>query len=324
MRILIEGKSYKDYLAKCHEAFRTGLRALFDARSFGDGYPDYSPSVKTYAQIIQRTFSDVSPDIIIGDSYYPDDLEGFNYAGMADLSPLRSFILGDYWFIAEKYHEGFVAFAQKNKIDFILSYFPQPLKIWSASPIGRRMAYLPPCFDPRIFNNWQVEKTHDVGFLAAGTTEYNPCYPERFSIHQKLLERKDLKYLWAFHPGWKSHIDVPPLVGVGFSKAINSCRLFITTSGIYKNPHAKYVEIMASHTVLLADEPEAAGRLHLQDGVNYIRVSESDILEKIDWCLARPEICQKIAEAGYRTAMRHHTCYTRAWEFYEATMATLK
>jgi hypothetical protein len=243
----------KSYLAKCHEAFRTGLRAMFDTRCFGRGYPGYwpfGPFVKTYAQIIQRVFPDTPPDIIIPSSSRPN-LGGLKYAGIADIDVPKAVVFGDYWHTAEHHYDRFVNLVQENRGNYILSYFPQSLEIWADSPIADRFIYLPPSFDPRIFNDWQMEKAYDVGFLAAGTTEHSPFYPERSAIHQKLLRNKKLKYLWAPHPGRGRFPADHPLVGNGFSKAINSCQLFITTGGTYRNAHAKYVEDFGFQDVIV-------------------------------------------------------------------------
>ena len=318
MRILIVGKSFKDYLAKCHEAFRTGLRASFDTRCFGKGYPGYWPFLRSYEQIIRRVFPDSPPDLLVADYYYPYDKCGFEYLGIADVRVLKCLIFGDYWEATSLYYDQFINFIQKSGVDYILSYFPQPIDIWANTPIADRFIYLPPCYDPTIFNDWQMEKIYDVGFLAAGTSTFSDFYPERFAIHQKLLKHKWIKYLWAPHPGWKKHTKHSPLVGPGFSRAINSCRLFLTTGGIHRNAHAKYVEILASRTVLMADEPVGAERIGLEDGFNYVKVSLDDVMDKIDYYLAAPDLCNKIAENGYITALRYHTCYTRAVEFHEA------
>ena len=326
MRILIESKSYEYYLAKCHEAFRTGLRALFDVRCFGQGYPGYWPSklfIKTYAQIVPQMFPDSPPDLLVADSYYPHDVGGFKYAGLADLDIPKAIVLGDYWDM-ETNRGGFVEFVQRNGLDFILSYFLQPLEIWAGTPIADRFIYLPPSFDPRIFNDWQMEKTYDVGFLANGTTEFSPFYPERFNIHQKLLKRQGLHYLWAPHPGWKRHKMTSPLVGKNFSKAINSCRIFITSGGIYRNAQPKIIEALASKTLLMSDEPVGADRIGLQDELNYVRITEDDVLEKVEYYLEHPDLCAAIAENGYQLALHRHSCYTRAVEFYKQVSGRLQ
>lgn len=308
----------RQYIAKCHEAFRTGLRAMFDARCFGKGYPGYWRFAKTYSEIIRRVFRDATPDLVITDHNYPYDPRGFKYAGISDISVNKAIIFSDYWEIAEHYRDEFVRFIRDNKVNFILSYFSQPLEIWEGSPIEKSFICLPPSFDPVIFNDWQMPKIYDVGFLAAGTNQPSSFYPERFRIHQTILKSAKLRYLWAPHPGWGNFSDKHPLVGRGFSRAINSCRMFITTGGIYRNAHAKYVEILASGTLLMADEPVNFERLRLHDGVNYVKISEQDVMDKIEYYLDRPDLCAKIAENGYNTALRYHTCYARALDFREA------
>ena len=318
MRILIEGRSYRDYIAKCHEAFRTGLRALFDVRCFGKGYAGYSRFVKTYEQVVKRTFAECPFDILIADSYFPEEPQGFKYRGIQDVIGLKSFILGDYWELAEHHFNEFAEFVQRNRIDIVLTYFPQPMEIWAGSPIGDRFVYLPPSFDPTIFNDWGLEKKYDVGFLAAGTTERLPLYPERFNIHARLLECRDIKYFCSSHPGWGWHRENHPLVGAGFSKAINQCRMFITTAGRYRNAHAKYIEILASSTLLLAEEPIGAEAIRLKNGINYVRITKDDVIDKVRYYLDKPELCERIARQGYADALKYHSCYSRAFDFYAA------
>ncbi len=323
MRILIEGENLTYYLAKCHEAFRTGLRACFDTRCFGKGYPRYNHFLKTFDQIQERMFPDEPPDLIIPCTWNPAKVEcGFRYSGLAESSIPKALYLADYWSEAGEQLDRYIDLVCKHRIEMIPSYFPQPLDMWKETPLGELLVYMPPCVDPAIFNDWQMKKTYDVGFLAAGTVNIEALYPERRAIHQKILERKDLRYLWAEHPGWKQNRE-SPLVGKNFSRAINSCRIFVTTGGIYRNANAKYIEILASNTLLLADEPIGGDLLGLRDGINYVAVNEQNILEKVDYYLCRPGLSGQIAEQGYLLAMRRHSCYARAMDFYEAVRARM-
>ncbi len=311
-RVLIEGENLSGYLAKCHEAFRTGLRATFDARCFGAGYPGFDPDIKTYSQILKHVFPDGEPDVILLGRYEANTPA---YAGLADVAPLKGLVLSDYWVIRDERFEEFVELIERNRIDFILSYFPQPAEIWGQTSIRDRFIYFPVSFDPAIFKDWEVGKSYDVGFLADGTAVYKHFYPERQRIHTRLLQNPRIRYLWAEHPGFKIFEEPHPLVGENFSKAMNSCRIFITTASRHQNPHAKYVESIASKTMLLADEPMGAAELRLEDGVNYVRMTEDTIFDLLDYYLAHPDLCEEIAERGYRTALQYHTCYARARDF---------
>ncbi|MCC6952994.1 MAG: glycosyltransferase [Deltaproteobacteria bacterium] len=315
MRVLFVANDDSDYLAKCHEAFRTGLRRMLDVRMFGRGYPGYDPTLTTYAQIIPHIFPDAQPDLIIAE-LNADPPTGFTVADASGLSIPVATILGDYWNYHGEKGALLASFLEQRGIDLVLSYFLQGLELFEGTPLASRFCVMPPSVDPQIYNDWQQPKIYDVGFLAAGTTEYTNFYPERFQIHERLKSRSDLRYLWAAHPGWGRHSTSHPLVGKNFSKAINSCRTFVTTGGVFRSAHAKYVEILASRTVLLADTPIGAELLGLQDGVNYVAINPDNVEEKLAYLLANPDICERIAEEGYRLALSQHSCYSRALDFY--------
>lgn len=316
MRILIVGENLSDYLAKCHEALRTGLRRVHHATAYGKGYPGHKPSLGTYEEILREIFPEKHPELLIADfslSSHPREW-GFPYEGLDRVNVPKAIVLGDFWNVTESDPEAFLRFLEHYDIGTVFCYFPAAVRFFAKTRLASRFQPLLPCFDPEIFNDWRMDKAYDVGFLAAGTSEYTDFYPERFHIHQKLLQKEGIKYLWGAHPGWQRHAAEHPLVGTGFSRAINSCRLFITTAGKYRHPNPKYLEILASRTVLLAETPEDAELLGLQDGVNYVGISQENVLERVDYYLARPELCEQIAESGQRLALQHHNCYVRAIE----------
>lgn len=315
MKILIEGENLAGYLAKCHEAFRTGVAALHQAKFFGKGYETFSRFSKSYQDIVKKTYGEEPFDILIASSFNPrTPNKDFDYSGISSIEAKKAIFLCDYWSEAEPHFDEYVDFILRNKIDFIFSLFPQPLNNWGGSPIADRLIYMPPTFDPSIFKDWSIEKRYDVGFLADGTVARSSFYPERYEIHQKLASA-DFEYLWASHPGWGYHKKDAPLVGVNFSKAINSCRMFVTTGGIYKNPQPKIFEILASKALLLSDEPINETDLGLVDGVNYIKISADNILDKVHYFKRNPDELNSIAEAGYRLALSKHSCYARALDF---------
>lgn len=321
MRILFAARNIKFYLAKLHEAFRTGLSRMYDTHFFGKGYPGYNPFLRSYPQIVRHSFKNVRPDLIIADCQFFESVERpfrFKWDNLKACGIPTAMILPDFWDIHNRYKDAFVEFIQNQGISFIFSYFKQPLQLWQNTEIDGRILFLPPCFDPEIFNDWQVSKTYDVGFLGAGTTEKSSNYPDRYEIHRKLLSKKGLKYLYAEHPGWKRFRRPHPLVGVNFSHAINSCKIFITTSGNLQHVHPKIIEALASKTCLFSDEPVGMTDLGLVDGIHYIKITPDTVIDKIDYYLTRPDLIEEIAENGYCLAMQRHTNYARAFDFYKA------
>ncbi|MSM40299.1 MAG: glycosyltransferase [Geobacter sp.] len=316
MRILFIGDCEADYLAKCHEALRTGLRCSFDTRMFGKGYEGYDPSLKSYGEIIRHTFPDVRPDLLITAFDLTPPAFGLPFAGLDQAGVSSAIVLGDYWNVTEGNSDAFFRFLDDNRIAHVISYFPEPLRLFADSLYGQRFVNILPTFDPQLFNDWQSEKRYDVGFLAAGTTEPSPFYPERFAIHQALTAQKEFSYFSAPHPGWEYRSQPHPLVGKEFSKAINACRIFITTAGRLRHPNPKYFEILASRAALFAEEPDGAELLGLVDGVNYVKITSDTAVNTIRSYLAQPGRCEEIAEAGYRLAMQRHSCHARAQEFY--------
>lgn len=324
MRLLIQGPRLDNYLAKCHEALRTGLTAIFDTRFFGKGYSGYGIGrflCRDFPSIVRRLFPDKEPDWIFTQNIQKTPWEFVpRYSGLEKVQARKAILLADYWLLAEKNPQELPGFVEAYGIDLVFSYFPQPLEIWSGTVVGPKLKYLPPTFDPQLFNDWGMPKIYDVGFLAAGTVNPVSCYPERQAIHQVLMAQKDLRYLWAPHPGWKRHGKNAPLVGKHFSRAINSCKMFVTTGGIWGNANPKYFEILASRSLLLAEEPVGAEKLGLVDGVNYVKISQEDILDKIHFYLKNEHLAVEIANRGFALAMTRHNCYARAAEFHEVCL----
>lgn len=328
MKVLIEGPNLSNYLAKCHESFRTGLKGLFDVKFFGKGYPNYRFYYNSYKQIIDSLYPEGQPDVVISNSLFPlakNFWQGKRIQNPKYIEGLKCTRLNDYWSELSMENEAeYFENILKNEIDIILSYFPQPIDKYKDTILQDKLIYSPASFDPKIFNDWKLEKKFDVGFLAAGTTEFMSFYPERFEIHQMLLKENDINYLWATHPGWGNHKKNAALVGQNYSKAINSCKIFITTGGILKNAHAKYIEILASKALLFADEPIGCERLGLIDGYNYVKICKEDVIEKLHYYLAKPDLIKEISNNGYSLAINKHNCYVRAAEFYNEIKSKIK
>lgn len=324
MRILMTGDRDTGYLEKCHEHFRLGLARLFDTRMFGKGYPGYRPELRTYQEIVDHLFPDARPDIFIVDCHITPGGVHFPFEGLAELDIPKAILVGDYWNITDHYPDSFLDLLERYDIEMVMCYLLRPLEIYGGSRLADRFVHLPPCFDPEMFRDWGLPKRADVGFLGTGVTELDGNYPERNAIHRQLLRVPGLRYFWAPHPGWHGHGQDHPIVGNGFSQSINACRCFVTSAGRYGHANPKMVQIIASHSLLIAEHAHGVERLKLENGVSYVRVSKEDIVGKLAYYLGRPERLEEIAHEGHRVALRYHTCYVRAVEFFEEAQRILQ
>lgn len=319
MKILIEGSNLEHYYAKVHEAFRTGLRKMFSARIYGEGYPGYSEDIKTFPEIVQRMYGGDEPDLLIitGCCNLHNLEKGFSYDGLDKLKCRKALLVCDFWSEVECRRKEFISLIEENQIDYIIVYFRAPFHLWKELSIYDRLVWLPPSFDPEIFNNWHCNKTYDVGNLNAGITEKMGFYPERYEMHHRLLQMSDISYLWAKHPGDGFLKDDQSLTGRRFSEAINSCRIFVTSGNLkYRNFTPKHVEILASKACLFTTECADGPLLGLVDGYNYVQITSENFEEKIRYYLAHNDELERIAEHGYQLAMQRYHCYAQAFTFY--------
>lgn len=315
MKILIEGSNLENYYAKVHEACKQGLRALFDARCYGEGYPFYDPQITSFVEMKEIMFGKEDIDLILLTGCWDSsDLgKGLKYQDLDKLNCKKAIRLYDFWKEADCQKGLYNHFIIKNHIDYILPYFRAPFYLWKDLEIFDRLVWYPPCFDPLIFNDWGYEKIWDVGNLNAGSLNRNNFYPERYSIHQKLLEMKDIKYFYAKHPGTGFLPADTPLIGKRFSEAINRCKIFVTTGNLqYRNFAPKYVEAMASRACLFANEPMDAELIGLVDGYNYVKIDESNVQSKVEYYLSHEEERAKIATEGYKLVFEKYSCYAQA------------
>lgn len=315
MKILIEGSNLENYFARVHEACKTGLKALFDARCYGEGYPLYDPQITSFVDMKETMFGSEDIDLILltGCWDISDLASGFKYRDLDKLNCKKAIRLYDFWKEADCQKEIYNQFIIENHIDYILPYFRAPFYLWKDLEIYDRLVWYPPCFDPHIFNDWGYEKIWDVGNLNAGSLNKGAFYPERYNIHQKLLEMKSIKYFYTKHPGTGILPADTPLIGKSFSEAINRCKIFITTGNLqYRNFAPKYVEAMASKTCLFANEPMDAELIGLVDGYNYVKIDENNVQSKVEYYLSHEDERRKIATEGYKLVFEKYNCYAQA------------
>ena len=319
MNILVEGGNLENYYAKVHISWRKGWEALFNTKCYGEGYPEYDEKIESFVEIKALLFGNEELDLLVlTDCWNATDLsQPLKYKDIDKLSCKKAIILADFWSEAENKREDFFEFVEKYEIDYVFSYFRAPFLLWRDFPISKKLIWFPVCVDPRIFNDWGMEKKYDVGNLNAGIYSLSKFYPERYMMHQKLLEM-DIKYLHEKHPGTGILAPDTPLIGKKFSEAIGSCKIFVTSGNLqYKNFPGKFVEIMASGSCLFTNEPMDAEVIGLVDGVNYVSITEENFVEKIKYYLEHEDELERITMNGYHFVHEKYNCYVQPWNVYQ-------
>ena len=312
MRILIEGENYEDYYAKVHEAYRTGLKAVCDARCYGKGYAEYDENITSFVDAKEAVFGNDEIDLILlTDCWDPRHLEaGFKYSDLEKLNCKKAIMLCDFWSEADCQFDKYCDFINRWDIDFIFSYFRAPFHMWESHEIWKKLIWYPPSFDPHIFNDWGKQKKWSIGNLNAGVDTYSSFYPERSTVHEILSNTEGIKYLTKKHPGTGILPKGTRLIGKDFSETINQCKCFFTSGNLkYKNSSPKYIEILASKSCLFAYEPMDSELIGLVDGQNYICVDERNIREKLLWYLNNENELARVTDEGYRFVMKKYNCY---------------
>jgi len=168
-------------------------------------------------------------------------------------------------------------------------------------------------------------KEHDVSFLGAHSARY---YPMRQDIWGALPSL-------AIHNKWRLLIrGAPPgvslvsrniddltrkgyLVGGKYAEVLALSKTLIFSTGIFRYAVKKFVEGMACRTLCLSDAPLVAEELHLILDWNFIEISRNNWRERLTYYLKHDGEREEIAENGYQTVLKYHTCEVRAKQMVE-------
>jgi spore maturation protein CgeB len=96
---------------------------------------------------------------------------------------------------------------------------------------------------------------------------------------------------------------------------INRAKIFFTCDSVYHYPVAKYFEVLACKTLLLAPASRELTDLGFIPGVNFVSIDESNFEEKAEYYLRHEEERLQIATKGYEMVHARHTTARRAAEF---------
>jgi len=200
----------------------------------------------------------------------------------------------------------------KGKIDLIFSrvneafpkYYPEP-------EFKKKFVWLPKSADTRVFRDYKSQKPID--FLLMGRV--NEYYPFR----EKVLERfKNVNgFVYHPHPGQINVYGNEKGVfsEADYAKEINRAKIFFACGSKHNYPVAKYFEVLACNTLLLAPSNKDLESLGFRDRVHFVECNENNFYEKAMYYLKNVLERKTIACNGFRFVRSKHSTALRAAEF---------
>jgi len=169
--------------------------------------------------------------------------------------------------------------------------------------------WLPMSVDVDMFKPSDL-KVREV--VLAGTVGKN--YPVRENILNTLKNKTYFDYICArkFAEDWENY----PIKD-DFAHFISSSEICLTCGGEVNYPVAKYFEIPACETLLIAPWIGELGLLGFEDKVNMVSLDENNIIEQVEYYLKNDGERKRISSAGRSLICDKHSVNIRANQFVE-------
>lgn len=297
IRILYFTMNLSDFTFQNREYFKQTLAARPDVQvHFEVGSGDIGP-------LLDRL--PFTPDFIYIDAfvdYFRKSLTGLNKTtipkGIMHTDPYRKTSL-------------FKSFVRNNKIDLVFSYYRDGF-LNEYPELANKFRWLPHHVYTPLFKDYRLPKTID--FLLMGSL--SPIYPLRNKIVQDMRDVPG--FVHHGHPGYRlfskeeqRHLPIKQ----NYAKEINRARMFLTDGSTYGYPLAKYFEVPACNTLLLASGTRELADLGFVDNRNFVAINKANFYDRAMRYLREEEKRADIALKGYRLVRKHHSTDIRVGQF---------
>jgi hypothetical protein len=307
------------------------MKILFltrDYKSRSDAYTLYFPLWKALRNENVTVFE--RDTLKYGHTYEPKILKGhvfdvekldYDWVNIFDWVIVENFF--PYWFedwdkiqckkalILEDIHDYCIKYVnlirKKTNIDIYLTHYLYPyIRDYNHKPYF----WFPHCASSEIF--YPRKKTIDV--LFTGTV--GGCYELRDKI---VLALKDKPYFKRIKRRINREMAYP--YGMDYGELLGSAKISFATSSTYKYMIAKYFEIIASGTLLIANTIPELKMAGFEPNVNYVELdwncSKNDIIELVEYYLNHDEEREMIIKNALELS-KNHTPEIRAKQIGEA------
>jgi len=175
--------------------------------------------------------------------------------------------------------------------------------------------FFAPC---RRYTNLRFNERPLMRCLLSGNTS-GRWYPLRAMIAKAVLrgETQTQAIDIMRHPRWKTPIEkstnvIKGVMGSAYAKTLN--RYFCSFVGLGDPgafPLAKYFEVPATGSLLLAEDSLEVRKVGFVADKNYISVNKDNVFAKINRCLANPEAYRTVRLEGMRFVRTNHSVENR-------------
>ena len=161
--------------------------------------------------------------------------------------------------------------------------------------------------DPKLYYPREVAKIYDIGFSGTahgGDKIPGPTNNLRNSVHSTLLKHNYIMF-WNISNSQENRI-----VSVEeYATKINSCKIWISTTGPVLDVSPRYFEVMMSKTLLFCNNMPYEYEGVFKDGVNCVTFENdlSDLEEKVKYYLDNDAERKKIIDNAYDMAISNYT-----------------
>jgi hypothetical protein len=178
---------------------------------------------------------------------------------------------------------------------------------------GKSVIWMPHSASPDFLLAFNEHPVNAI-FLSGALDDYYPLRKRMKALH----DSESYPIVVHEHPGYRCDFDheTNNSIGRGYARMINNHRVAFTDASTFGYSVAKYFEIPATGSLLLADRAvsDPLRAIGFIDGVHYLGVSNDDLEEKIEYALDesnRDELDQ-IRRNGQELVWRRHKTSDRA------------
>ncbi|HOC08576.1 MAG: glycosyltransferase [Clostridiales bacterium] len=200
-------------------------------------------------------------------------------------------------------------FIKNNRIDLIFS--PSKDFFFRTLPEFKdKFRWLPFSNNPDIFKDWHLKKDIDILLMGRVKKEMHP-------FRTRVIERfKDYSgFVYHQHPFDMKNKSGRVYTGEEYAKEINRAKIFITSGTKYRYPVAKYFEVPACNTLLMAKGNKDLKELGFISGQNFVECTDDNFYDLAMYYLENDKERERIARNGYNLVHSRHTNSIRAKEF---------